>query len=170
MKKYIFAFAIILAVIFGIGAVQYFNNPDGSSIESREELLKGIPKGSDWKIATETGMNGYIISGIYSSDGKSGIAVFEPDGEDNYKLYSREWRDNDRIIISGVYIDNIWFDLVWFNGAKTDYAEITYTIDGVRQKPVIHNAKGMEIYIGTAPAKDYSMEVIYHDLEGNSYK
>lgn len=50
----------------------------------------------------------HIISGIYSSDGKSGIAVFEPLGIGKYKISSREWRENDEIIISGYIIDEIW--------------------------------------------------------------
>ena len=69
----------------------------------------------------------------------SGIAVFKPYGNGKYKLHSREWRDNDRIIMTGITVDNKWYDVVWFNGAKTDYAEITYTLDGVKQEPIIHN-------------------------------
>lgn len=170
MKKSIIVFAVLFAFIAGIGAVQYFNRPDGSTLESREEICAEFPKGKDWKISVEQEFNDYIISGIYSRDGMSGIAVFEPAGNGKYKLYSREWREQDDIVITGITIDNMWYDIVWFNGAKTDYAEITYTYGGKAQEPIIHNAKGMEIFINPAPAKDYSMDVVYYDSEGNKYE
>ena len=170
MKKYIIVFAVILATIVGIGVVKYFKKPDGSTLESREEICAEFPRGKDWKIAIEQELNDYIISGIYSRDGMSGIAVFEPYGNGKYKLLSREWRDQDEIIITGTIIDQQWYGIVLFNGAKTDYAEIAYTYDGKKQEPIIHNAKGMEIFINPAPAKDYSIDVVYYDSEGNKYE
>ncbi len=171
MKKPIFTFAVILAFIVGFGAIQYFNRPDGSTLESREEICAEFPKGKDWKIAVEQELNDYIISGIYSRDGMSGIAVFEPYGNGKYKLHSREWREQDRIIITGITIDDLWYDVIWFNGAKTDYAEITYTLDGEKQEPIIHNAKGMEIFINPAPTNnEYGIEVVYYDDAGNKYE
>lgn len=172
MKKALIIFLIIVAVLFAFGAYSYFTIPDGSTLESREEQLQGIPKGKEWKIALEQEIaEGYIVSGIYSGDDKSGLAVFEPKGNGKYKLYSREWRDTDEIIISGFSVDETWYDIVWFNGAKTDYAEITYTVDGVKQDPHAHNAKGMEIYVSAAPpAKEYSIDVVYYDDAGNKYE
>ena len=170
MKKPIFTFAVILAFIVGFGAIQYFSRPDGSTPQSREEICAEFPRGKDWKIAIEQAYNDYIISGIYSRDGMSGIAVFEPVGNGKYKLQSRIWREQDEIVITGFIIDQKWHDIVWFNGAKTDNAEITYTYDGEKQEPIIHNAKGMEIFINPAPSKDYSMDVVYYDDAGNKYE
>lgn len=88
-----------------------------------------------------------------------------------HKLHSREWRENDRIIITGITVDNKWYDVVWFNGAKTDYAEITYTLDGVKQESIIHNSRDMEIFIHPAPTNDeYGINVVYYDSEGNKYE
>ena len=170
LRKPILTFTVILAFIVGFGAIQYFNRPDGSTLESREKICAEFPRGKDWKIAIEQELNDYIISGIYSRDGMSGIAVFEPYGNGKYKLLSREWREQDEIIITGTIIDQQWYGIVWFNGAETDYAEITYTYDGKKQEPIIHNAKGMEIFINSAPAKDYSIDVVYYDSEGNKYE
>lgn len=51
------------------------------------------------------------------------------------------------------------------------YAEITYTLDGVKQEPIIHNSKGMEIFIHPAPTNDeYGIDVVYYDSEGNRYE
>lgn len=124
MKKKIgIVFGVLIILFLAYSAWNYFGKPDGSTVQSREELLENIPKGTDWKIAKETEFKNYIISGMYSSDGKSGIAVFEPLDNGNYKMSSRERRENDEIIISGYIIDGTWYDLVWFNGAQTEYSE-----------------------------------------------
>lgn len=171
MKKKIGIVIGILIILFlAYSAWSYFSRPDGSSVQSREELLENIPNGTKWKITKETELKNYIISGMYSADGKSGIAVFEPLGNGKYKMSSREWRENDEIIISGYIIDGTWYDLVWFNGVKTEYAEIIYTIDDVEQEPIIHDAKEMDIFINASPAKDYSISVIYYDEDGNKYQ
>ena len=170
MKKAILIFFVLLALILSVEAVKYFSRPDGSTLESREEICAEFPRGKNWKIAIEQELNDYIISGIYSRDGMSGIAVFEPYGNGKYKLLSREWSEQDEIIITGTIIGQQWYSIIWFNGAKTDYAEITYTYGGKRQEPLIHNAKGMEIFINPAPADDYSIDVVYYDDAGNKYE
>ena len=161
---------VVIMIAMCIGSISYYIQPDGSTLESREKICAKFPKGNDWKISVEHKLDDYIISGIYSRNGMSGIAVFEPYGNGKYKLLSKEWRQQDEIIITGTIIDQQWYSIVWFNGAKTDYAEITFTYDGKKQEPIIHNAKGMEIFIYPAPAKDYSIDVIYYDSEGNKYE
>ena len=150
--------------------ITLYNVPNGYTIEGREKLLEDLPRGYNWKIATETKLDGHIISGIYSRDRKSGIAVFTPNGKEKYRLLARQWRDSDDIIISNFVINNVWYDVVWFNGAKTNYAEITYTYDGKRHNPIIHNAKNMEIFINPSLASDYALDVIYYDNTGNKYE
>lgn len=170
MKKKIgIVFGILIILFLAYSLWSYFSKPDGSSVQSREELLENIPNGTEWKIAKETEFKNYIISGMYSADGKSGIAVFEPLGNGKYKMSSREWRENDEIIISGYIIDGTWYDLVWFNGAQTEYAEIIYKIDDMEEKPIIHDAKEMDIFINEAPSNDYRISVIYYDEDGNKY-
>ena len=169
-KKTISIFAVIVAFTLFFGAIQYFDRPDGSKLESREEICAEFPKGKDWKISVEQKLDDHIISGIYSRDGMSGVAIFEPQGNGKYKLQSREWRNQDEIVISGVTLNGVWHDIIWFNGAKTDYAEITYTYGGKKQEPIIHNSKGMEIFINPAPSNDYTLDVIYYDSAGNKYE
>lgn len=160
---------IIIAMCFG--SISYYIQPDGSTLESREELLQERSKGKLWLISVEQKTDNYIISGIYSGYDESGLAVFEPKGNGKYKLQTRVFRDNDRIITTSSYIGGQWYDIVWFNGARTDYAEITYTLDGVKQEPIIHNSKGMEIFIHPAPTNDeYGIDVVYYDSEGNKYE
>ena len=171
MKKALIIFLIIVVVIFAFGTYSYFTIPDDSTIESRKEQLQEKSKGKLWLISVEQKIDNYIISGIYSGYDESGLAVFEPKGNGKYKLQTRVSRDNDRIIITNSYIGGQWYDIVWFNGAKTDYAEITYTLDGVKQEPIIHNSKGKEIFIHPAPTNDeYRIDVVYYDSEGNKYE
>ena len=169
-KKSILVLGTIIIMFLAYTSWNYFSKPDGSTVQSREELLENIPKGTEWKIAKETEFKNYIISGTYSSDGKCGLAVFEALGDGKYKLFSREWRENDRIIISGYTIDGTWYDLVWFNGAQTEYAEVIYTVDGEVQDPIIHDTKEMDIFINEAPSKDYRISVVYYDGNGNKYE
>lgn len=162
---------VVTMVVMCIGSISYYIQPDGSTLESREELLQERSKGKLWLISVEQKIDNYIISGIYSGYDESGLAVFEPKGNGKYKLQTRVFRDNDRIITTSSYIGGQWYDIVWFNGAKTDYAEITYTLDGVKQEPIIHNSKGMEIFIHPAPTNDeYGINVVYYDSEGNKYE
>ncbi len=164
-------YAVVLAILLVLvcGSV-LVNKPDGSTLESREKLLESLPRGIGWKIATEAECENHIISGIYSRDNKSGIAVFTPRIEEGYRLLARQWCDSDDIMIANFVIENVWYDVIWFNGAKTEYAEITYTYDGVAQERIIHPAKGMEIFICPAPSENYSLHVAYYDDAGNKYE
>jgi len=167
MKVYVIVLLVALVAVVGKGFVA---KPDGTTVESREELLETLPRGWDWKISTETKVGNNIISGIYSSDNKSGIAVFVPKGDRGYRLLARQWRDTKDIIISQFVIDSVWYDVIWFNGEKTDHAEIIYTYDGKTQEPIIHNSKEMEIFVNPAPENDYAMKVAYYDEAGNKYE
>ncbi len=159
---------VILAILCFI-SYHYIQRPDGSSVESREKILGITPEGTKWNIANEQGFNDYILSGIYS-ESKSGIAVFQPKGSGKYKLVSREWRDSDEIIISEIAIDGQLYDIVWFNGAAASYAEVVYTINGVKEEPIVFDTSDMGIICSKAPAKDYFLEVKYHDSAGNVYE
>ena len=75
---------ILFSITIGIPILKYCLRPDGSTMESREEILKDIPKGTNWKISTERLLDGYLITGIGSDNGKAGIAVFEPRANGKY--------------------------------------------------------------------------------------
>ena len=163
--------AVIVATILcflGIGFYQVSQRADGSTVESREEILRSLPIGTRLKIAKEQNMDQYLLSCVYS-ESQTGIAIFEQNGRGHYKLVSMECRDVDDIIISGCFIQNQWYDLIWFNGASTDYAEVIYDVDGVRDNPIIFDTSEMNIICSKAPAKSYSLEVKYYDNDGNVY-
>ncbi len=169
-KKLMIALAVVICVAT---AFLYFLNstPKGDTIESRERMLNtAISTGNEWIIAKELELEGYIISGAYSTDNKSTLAIFEPAGDGNYKFITSTNRSDEEVIVSGAVINGEWYDLIWFNGAKTEYAEITYTINGQVQDTLKHDTNDMDIIYYKNPEKEYSIHVVYYDNDGNRYE
>lgn len=169
MKKRILIGIITLAVLIAAFlGYQYFTEPKGDTVDGREALLEEA-KGGEWQIQTETELEGYIVSGAYS-DKEIAIAVFAPEGEKNYSLQTTTVRFPEEIIIAGSMIGDKWYDLIWFNGAQSEYAEVTYAFDGEAQEPQRYDTKDMNIIFSEAPSKDYNINVVYYDSEGNKYE
>ncbi len=167
-KKFLLPILIIIVCI-----IVYFiwSQPSGNTVESREQILNNeITRGNDWTILKEIKIEGYIISGAYSADDKSTLAIFEPISNNKYKFAKSTNRYNDEIIISGFKINDDWYDLIWFNGAQTQYAEVIYTIDGQMQDTLKYNTTDMNIIYNKNPAKEYTMKVCYYDDKGNKYE
>lgn len=157
---------IIVAVILISNLI---NIQDGITIESREEMLKGEGKGKDWQIATELTTDDYIISGVYSKNGRAGIAIYERNGK-KYNLKTHTFRDKDEIIFEQIRIDGVWYDLIWFAGAETLYAEITYSVKGNIVESLKTQTTDMQIIYNTSPADEYEIKVVYYDKDGNIYE
>lgn len=167
-KKFLLPILIIIVCI-----IVYFiwSQPSGDTVESREQILNNeIEKGNDWTISKEIVIEGYIISGAYSADDKSTLAIFEPISNNKYKFVTSTNRDNDKIIISGFTINGDWYDLIWFNGAQTQYAEVIYTLDGQMHDTLKYDTTDMDIIYNKNPAKEYTMKVCYYDDKGNKYE
>ena len=172
MKKKL-SLIVLVTIICVTAAFAYVFSalPKGNTRESRESILNAaISKSGDWTIATEIELDGYIISGAYSTDDRSALAIFEPEGNGNYRFRTSTNRNNDEIIVSGAVINGKWYDLVWFHGAKTEYAEITYTISGQRQDALRFSTENMDILYQEQPAKEYSIQVVYYDSDGKKYE
>jgi len=170
-KKYLFfATAILLIIVVGGPILGYCMRPDGSTMESREKMLNDLPKGTNWTIATERLLDGYLITGIVSDNGKAGIAVFEPRGNGKYKLQTSYHRNQDDIIIGGVMIEEEWYDLIWFNGVQTERAEVTYTVTNEASQSTVYLSDNDTIICSPTPFKEYTLHVTYYDSEGNKYE
>ena len=160
-----------LSTMFAYLTDKFRLTPKGDTITSRESILNtAISKGNEWTIAKELELGGYIVSGAYSTDNKSTLAIFEPTGNGDYKFSTSTNRNSDEIIVGGVAINGEWYDLIWFNGAKTEYAEITYTINGQVQDTLRYNTDDMDIISIKNPEKEYSIHVAYYDNDGNKYE
>ena len=107
MKKWLLI--ISATVICVAAAFLYFFSltPKGDTITSRESILNtAISKGNEWTIAKELELGGYIVSGAYSTDNKSTLAIFEPTGNGDYKFSTSTNRNSDEIIVGGVATEN----------------------------------------------------------------
>lgn len=164
---------VLVPLVCIISALLYFSNilPKGNTVESREKLLDdAIPKGDNWTILKEVEIDNYIISCAYSTNGKSTIAVFEPTSNGTYKFSTSTNRENKDIIIGGAIINGEWYDLIWFNGAQTEYAEIIYTVNGVKKEPLKYDTTNMELICIKNSEEKYSIDVCYYDSNGNRYE
>ena len=169
MKKQLLLF--IPAIIICALLYFWYSSPKGDTIESRESILDAaISNSESWTIAKEVEIDGYIISAAYSTDHKSTLAIFEPTGNGTYQFKTSTNRDSKEIIIGGTSINGIWYDLIWFNGAKTEYAEVTYTVGGQMQSTLKYNTNNMDIICHPNPEKEYSIHVTYYDSNGNRYE
>ena len=164
--------AAAVVVCLGAGFLyQAFQTPDGSTRESREELLNAsLEKGEGWSIVQEKELEDRIISAASSSDGRSTIAVFEPEPGGGYRFSTSTNRYKEEIVIGGTVVDGTWYDLIWFGGAQTEYAEVRYTVGGERRDPLRYDTAGMEIIAVANPEQEYTIEVSYVDGKGNIYQ
>lgn len=172
MKKKLLFCGITFAICISAAFIYYVHSlPSGNTIESREELLgNAVSKGKGWSIAKEIKIDDYIVSAAYSIDNKATIAIFKPTSNGNYKFSTSINRSNDDIIIGGAAINGQWYDLIWYNGAQTEYAEVTYSINGKEDKILKYDTTDMDIIYIRNNEKEYNLSVCYYDGEGNKYE
>ena len=151
-----------------LGAYQAWGRPDGATVESREALLAAaLPAGHGWNLASELELEGYLIGGAVDESGQSALAVFEQEGE-GYAFRQAASFGGD-VARDTVRIGETWYNIAWFGGAATEYAEITYTVDGVTLEPCRYETEDMPVLCHPAPADRYGISVVYYDRAGNRY-
>lgn len=168
-KKCVFISAIVL--ILGVIFISFFfqqSKFDGSTLESRELRLNQSDNGIH--IASEIKIDEHIISGIIDANNKYGLAIFEPEDNNKYKLQTRFLRDNGEIIIEHTIVNETGYDLFWYNQADLDYAKVTYAVQGKKHEPIKLDARENKILYYKAPSEDYSVEVTFYDTQGNQYE
>ena len=172
MKKKLLIFVIAFVICILAAFIYYVQSmPSGNTVESREELLdSSVSKGEGWSIAKEIKIDDYIISAAYSTDNKATIAIFAPTSNGNYEFSTSINRNNDDIIIGGAMINGQWYDLIWYNGAQTEYAEITYSISGKEDETLKYDTTDGDIIYIMNNEKEYNLSVCYYDGEGNKYE
>ena len=170
-KRLLLLIVIAMVAIICLGVYHFCSRPDGTTLASREEILNAsLSRGEGWSIVTETEVKGYLIGAAVSTDGKCSLIVFEPLQNGKYRFTTSVNRDRDQIIIGGTMIADTWYDLIWFNGAQTKYAEVVYTIDGQEQEALRYNTADMEILCIPNAEKEYTLEVVYYDQYGNTFR
>ena len=165
-RRMLLAAAVLAAA--GLGAYQVWGQPDGATAESREALLaEALPTGHGWNLVSELELEGYLIGGAVDTSGQSALAVFEPEGEDYRLEHAMSMGHN--VVQDSVLIGGTWYDLAWFGGAATEYAEITYTVDGEPLESCRYETGKMPVLCHPAPADHYGISVVYYDRAGNRY-
>ena len=165
--KRIIPLVIVMVMLLALAGCGHSGR--GAAREDREELLGGhvVPE-RNWNIVNETEVGGYLVS-AYASNDKSGLAVFAANKNGGYEFEHATTANTNDIIVTNDFWNATHYDLIWFNGAQTEYAEVIYTIDGKQQDALRFDTTDMDIIVNPSPAKEYSLQVIYYDAEGNTY-
>ena len=173
-KRFFIILSMIVVLLLGARVYRRSVLFSGATFESRENILnEASTKGNDWKISKETKIENYIVTAAYSADGYSSIAVFKPEKSGRYSLSTTHNAKNNNIISADYRVDGKYYDIFWFNGAKTEYAEIIYTVGGKELEPIIVDTKDMPIIVLESPVSgenfEYSYKFTYYDADGNAY-
>ncbi len=162
-KRYtISGIAVMIAAI--IAWTWYMGTVDGSSVESRRELLSQKVVGAH--VAAEFKGEGYIISGFTSDAGENGLAVFTHKGGGKYKLGDIFTEEKDSPVKASAKIDGENYDLFWLNSVDAASAQVTYSYGG--KKDILDfDFKESSIICNPSPKGSYSVNVIWYDAKGN---
>lgn len=161
------AAAVAILAVVCAAAVWLLSRPGGTTRQEREALLNQAFPETRWQIETEQELDGILLCGAVSTDGRAAVAEFEPDGRGGYRFSSAAARSCQEIIFSPVRIGRTWYDVVWFAGAPTAYAELHYTLDHQPLEPVRCDTSNMALICRAAPGSSYSMQAAYFDEAGN---
>lgn len=161
-KRVILVIGIIILLAF-VSFISFsnFKKEDGSTIKSREEILKEQDR--FMHISSEIEIDNYLIGAI-TSNNKIGISIFEPTTNGNYRFLMQMLTTED--VVFHTFKE---YDLFWCNKNNLDYAKVIYTIDDVVQEPIIIDVKDYQVSYLKSPAKSYSYQVEYYDKDGNKY-
>lgn len=161
---------VVIAMVMLLALAGCGNSGSGATQEEREELLHdNIVPESNWNIVAETEIEGHLTSAIDGTNHKSGLAAFESTGNNGYEFKSAKTANMDQVIFDEAFLGKNHYDLIWFDGVQTEYAEVIYTIDGKQQDALRFDTTDMDIIVNPSPAKEYSIQVIYFDADGNTY-
>lgn len=142
--------------------------PACATVEAREARLEEVlTSGSGWNLVAEQELEGYLIGGAVDASGRPVLAVFAPEGR-GYQL-QQAYGEGAGVVQDIVRINETWYDLAWFGGAATEYAEITYTVDGETLGPYRYDTADMPVLCRPAPSNHYQISVTYYDDQGNPY-
>ena len=154
---------VVLFVSIGFFSFSNLKKEDGSTIESRENILK--EQDSFMHITSEIELDNYLIGAI-TSNNKIGISIFESENNGKYRFLMQLLTTED--VVFHTFKE---YDLFWCNKEDLDYAMVTYTVEGIVQEPIKIDVKDYKVsYLKSPQAKSYSYKVEYYDKNGNVIK
>ena len=168
-NKIITSICIIIVCVIAVIGIYYNNQYDGSTIESRERILK---KNSDIiHISSEIELDGYIISSGTTTDNKYAFVIFEPKSNGKYKCVYRTEIQTEQLYITDYKIKDKLYNFFWIKQQPNlEYAEVIYTVNNKEQEPIKIDIKGKYFFYNETPGNDYTVKVVFYDNEGNKYE
>ena len=172
-KKYIIPSVIILCIVVFFFVFMSQNKNDCDTLEAREKRISevsSLEEGANIDHEKFINDDEYIISGYNTNGNRHGLAIFGQRDDGTYQFESTVSGTNNEILSTTRTIGTENFNFFWANKANLDYAEITYTVDGIAEEIITINAQNNEIIYTKAPAKDYSVECVFIDNDGTRYE
>lgn len=161
---------MVAACVVGLVLRSFTVTPDGTTAEGREQILnEALEEGTGWQIAEEWEQGAALIAGAYSADGMAALAVFQMQEDGDYQFQSSVQGGQDQVLVDRARIGDAWYDLAYFAGAATDYAVLTYTVDG-KQVYVQFSTDERAIVCNESPSAEYGLQVSYYSQDGNIYE
>ena len=163
MSKIILLAIILPAICLG-GIFAGLNTPKGDTLESREAILRELPKGIQWNIASEIELGDCIVSAITSSQ-KDGLAIFESKQNGGYECLSTSYRDKGQIVTDALYTADRGYRICWLNRAELDYVEITIGTMAASETIRIGVQDLLPVYVDV-PNVDHTINISYYTMDG----
>ena len=162
MPKFILL-AVLLPAICLTG-IFFQQEPSGQTLESRETILRALPKGFAWNISSEIEVGDHIVSAITTSD-LDGLAVFAPTSNGGYECYSTSYRDKGEIVIETLHASGRNYCISWLNRPELDYVEFEIGTMAASENIRIGVQDLLPVYVDV-PAVDYTLHVSYYTTDG----
>ena len=170
-RKRIVWLGVLVLLVCAAAYMMLPGEPDGRTVESREEILRELPKGINWHISSEVMIGEYWVCAVYA-DRYDGIAIFEPREGGRYDYQTITYRSKgDIVLCNSLRMDGRSYLFCWLNRADLDYAEVTFTVDGEAPETqrLDSGESGLELICVEAPDADsYTANVVYYDNAGNA--
>ena len=171
IRKILGIFAAVGLIVLVVFMINRTTNGkfDGATRESREAILSANGGIRDWTILNEIEVENYLICAIASEDQRE-IAVFEPLKDGNYGYVTSTKDTKGDVVSFPVLLNEVRYLLTYADIQNPDRAEITFTVDGITNEPVILDAKSAGVLVTELPPGDFEYTVLYFDTDGNQYK
>lgn len=144
--------------------------PDGMTIESREQILRGELDGKPAAIVCEKELDGHLVCGV-TAGGRDGIAIFRANGTGGYDYTEHRMASGaGKIVIYAPIFELKDYCFIWLNRENLDYADVAVRYAGRETHEMKLSVEDSQIlYFELEEATSRSMNVIYYDKSGAAF-
>lgn len=160
---------IVLMILLCIGvalAVPYLNQPNANTREGREQILQEMREDLQWKIHSETLIEGMIVCAIYTEQ-YDGLAFFEQEDDGNYKWQCTSWGYKGQEIDKVAFVNSQTYAIHWLNCEDAERLEIVFEHDSGMTEKMQFDVSDEKIIWYVSPSSSYSYTTTYYDENGN---